>query len=248
MGAEPAGGTPVDHIVRDTDGTFTVGAGDAFEVTCNVVVLAVGLTWAKLPVGGADRFEGAGIFYGAARSEARSVAGKRVVVVGGANSAGQAAVFLADAACDVVIVMRGDSPKAKMSQYLVDQIGARDNIEVLVRAEVVGVDGDDHLRTVTIQGPHGRSQLDVAGMFVFIGAKPRTDWLPDWIERDGHGYILTGPAVAGPDAGEYATSQPGVFAVGDVRAGSVKRVASAIGEGSIVVPAIHRHLAATRSG
>ena len=174
------------------------------------------------------------------------MAGKRVVVVGGANSAGQAAMFFADLACEVLLVVRGESIEGRMSRYLVDQITARDSIRVLTRTEVVEVVGDDYLRSVTIQGPQGRSQFDVAGLFVFIGARPRTEWLPDWIERDEHGYVSTGPAVATPDGGEYATSQPGVFAVGDVRAGSVKRVASAIGEGSIVVPTLHRYLAVTR--
>ncbi|MGB3684314.1 MAG: FAD-dependent oxidoreductase [Ornithinimicrobium sp.] len=242
LGAEVAGATPVDSLTRNPNGSFTVSSHNEFTVTAPVVVLAMGLAWNKLPVPDAERFEGAGIYYGAARSEARSVAGQHIVIVGGANSAGQAAMFFADIADQVTMVVRGASLQEKMSQYLIDQIGHTPNIDVLVHTHVSGIHGDDYLREVSIEGPTGGRMLDVAGLFVFIGAQPRTDWLPPWIERDERGYLITG---IGPNnmPSEYATSQPGVFAVGDVRAGSVKRVASAIGEGSIVVPAIHHYMA-----
>jgi thioredoxin reductase (NADPH) len=169
-------------------------------------------------------------------------------VVGGANSAGQAALYLARFASEVVMIVRGDSLAARMSQYLVDRIAATPNIAVRTRTTVEAASGEPHLESIRIAGPDGTEELSAAGMFVFVGAQPRTDWLEGDIVRDELGFVVTGPALRADrwslerDPFLLETSLPGVFAVGDVRSRSVKRIASAVGEGAIAVQFVHEVL------
>jgi thioredoxin reductase (NADPH) len=203
-----------------------------------------------LPAEGADRFAGAGVYYGASGVEATEYADQDVAVIGGGNSAGQAALFLATKASSVRIIIRGADLAATMSAYLVDRISATPNIQVVEESAVLAVNGEQHVETIEIEGPTGRSSIPMAAAFVYIGQAPRTDWLGDAVQRDEHGFVLTGsectPGAAwslGRQPMSLETSLPGVFAAGDVRAGSVKRVASAAGEGAMAVRMIHEHLA-----
>jgi thioredoxin reductase (NADPH) len=239
--------------LRVADGykILTLAGGD--EVNARALLLSTGVSYRRLNAPGVDQFTGAGIYYGAAMSEAASVAGEDIHIVGGANSAGQAAVFFSAHARTVTILVRGDSLEDAMSAYLVERIHATGNIKVAVRSEVAGVDGTDRLRSITIRDiKTGEVQtVPATAMFIFIGAIPHTGWLDGVVARDEHGFILTGPDLGGPDlkgwpAGRHPHllegSVPGVFAAGDVRHGSVKRVASAVGEGSVAVMFIHRYL------
>ena len=223
------------------------------RLTASAVVLATGVSYRRLNVPGMDELAGRGIYYGAARAEAPGCRDEDVVIVGGANSAGQAAVFLAGFARRVVVIVRGDDIGATMSAYLVDQISSIKNIEIWHRSQVAGVEGDGRLERVVVKrGDEPEpTEIKAASMFIFIGAEPRTDWLDGTVERDPRGFVLTGGFVPGrvrrpgrPERDRYLleTSVPGVFAVGDVRASSVKRVASAVGEGSIAVQFVHQYL------
>jgi thioredoxin reductase (NADPH) len=192
-----------------------------------------------------------GVFYGAAGVEAPAMAGEEVYVVGGANSSGQAALHLARFATRVTLLVRGESLAAGMSDYLITQLQATPNIEVRLRTRVVDGHGVDRLEALTLEdvGSGQRERVAAAAVFVLIGAEPRTEWLRDLILRDERGYILTGrdvPAQVWPLARPplpFETSMPGVFAVGDARHGSVKRVAGAVGEGSVAVGSVHQYLA-----
>jgi len=223
------------------------------RLTTSAVVLATGVSYRRLNVPGMDELAGRGIYYGAARAEAPGLEGEDVVIVGGANSAGQAAVFLAGFARRVVVLVRGDDVAATMSAYLIDQMASIGNIEIWHRSQVAAVDGAGRLERVAVRRGDDPEpvELKVAAMFIFIGAEPRTDWLAGAVDRDPRGFILTGRAVPGgvrdpgrPERDRYLleTSVPGVFAVGDVRASSVKRVASAVGEGAIAVQFVHQYL------
>jgi thioredoxin reductase (NADPH) len=237
--------------VEDGYKILTLANGD--KVNARSLLLSSGVSYRRLTAPGVDQFTGAGIYYGAAMSEAASVAGEDIHIVGGANSAGQAAVFFSAHARTITILVRGDSLEDTMSQYLVERIHATSNIKVAVRSEVAGVDGTDRLRSITIRDIKTGEEQTVAAtaMFIFIGAIPRTDWLDGVVARDEHGFILTGPDLDEPDLKGWSAdrhphllegSVPGVFAAGDVRHGSVKRVASAVGEGSVAVMFIHRYL------
>lgn len=227
---------------------------DGSEVSCHAVMLSMGVSWRLLESPGADRFTDRGLFYGAALTEATECRGRTTYTVGAGNSAGQAAMFFANYAETVVMLIRGDSLEAKMSQYLVDRIRSTTNIEVRLHAEITGFAGDQWLESITIQDTRDGSQdeCEASHVFVFIGAAPRTEWLRDQVATDEKGFILTGPDL-GPEAMRgwplkrdpylLETNLPGVFAAGDVRHESVKRVASAVGEGSVAVHFIHRHLA-----
>lgn len=236
----------------DEDDRFVVTVDGVGDVRARAVVLATGVSYRRLGVPDLEVLSGAGVFYGASVSEAHALAGREVVVVGGGNSAGQAAVHLARYASRVTLVVRGTALADGMSHYLSDEIEATAGIEVRTDAEVVGGGGDERLQEVALRNRTSGevTLLPADGLFVMIGALPRTDWLPPGVARDQRGFVSTGAEVAGarwpldrPPL-PYETSVPGVFAVGDVRAGSVKRVASAVGEGSVVVSQLHSHLAA----
>jgi thioredoxin reductase (NADPH) len=222
---------------------------DGSMLRCSAVIIATGVQYRELAVPGAERLRGRGVYYGSASTEAQGLAGEQVVVVGGANSAGQAAVHLARFAARVLVLVRGPSIEARMSSYLIAQLAEIPNVEVRLETEVSEVHGQDHLEGMTLRSPAGEERVETAAAFVFIGARPRTEWLDTIVARDGRGFILTGQGVA--DAGKWSlerdpmlleTSMPGVFAVGDVRSDSVKRVASAVGEGSVAVHLVHAYL------
>lgn len=234
------------------DGRIAVTVSDGSEVTARTVVLAMGVSYRRLDAPGLDALVGAGVFYGASISEARGLAGGHAYVVGGGNSAGQAAVHLSRFAERVTILIRGDSLERSMSHYLIQTIEATANVEVRPRTQVVGAAGHGRLAELTLGGVGGASTEVVAadGLFVLIGARPRTEWLPAAIERDPRGFLLTGadvertawPLERAPLMLE--TSVPGVFAAGDVRHRSVKRVASAVGQGAAAIQQVHEYLTA----
>jgi thioredoxin reductase (NADPH) len=231
----------------------------AREISCKALVLTMGLAWQRLPAECAEEFEGRGIYYGAASTEALNCRDQVVYIVGAGNSAGQAAMHLVDYASKVVMVVRGRDLGDRMSQYLVKRIqectGHGQCIEVLTRTEVAGCRGRDRLEGLTLKNldTGELSKVDSNFLFVFIGAAPQTDWLGDQVVRDSHGFIVTGPDLdPARDLKAWPlerppflleASVPGVFAAGDVRHESVKRVASAVGEGSVAVTFIHRYLA-----
>jgi thioredoxin reductase (NADPH) len=233
------------------DGTgWIVPLGDGNAIASRAVVLATGVTYRRLGVPALDALTGAGVFYGAAAPEAQAMTGEEVYVVGGANSAGQAALHLARYARRVTLLVRGSSLAATMSDYLVREIDAAANIGVRFGAEAVGGGGDRRLARLVLRDRRtgGTETVPAAGLFVLIGAEPHTGWLPAELDRDPAGYVLTGPdrprgTPSGRPAELFETSLPGVFAVGDVRHGSVKRVASAVGEGAVAVRMVHEHLA-----
>lgn len=222
---------------------------DGAELRTSAVIIATGVQYRELNVPGAGELRGRGVFYGSASTEASSLGGEHVVVVGGANSAGQAAVHLARYADKVTIAVRADSLAKRMSSYLIEQIASIPAIEVLTRTEVAEFHGVDHLEGVTLTTPEGAKRVEAAASFVFIGARPRTEWLEGIVARDKAGFVVTGSDLT--EIGRWnldrdpmllETSVPGVFAVGDVRSLSVKRVASAVGEGSVAVHLVHSYL------
>jgi thioredoxin reductase (NADPH) len=220
-------------------------------IRARTVILATGVSWRRLTIDGFDRLIGKGIFYGAARSEASATHGLDVHLIGGGNSAGQAALFFAGHARTVTLVVRGDSLEKSMSHYLIEQLGTKANVRVEVRSEVVAAHGDTHLTAIDISNGNGAQvrQQECGGLFVFIGADAETAWLPQEIARDKHGYVLTGDDVVkagrwspGRDPYLLESSVRGIFACGDVRLSPVKRVASAVGEGSMAIAFIHKYL------
>lgn len=228
---------------------------DGSEVSCHALILAMGVQWRKLDIPGVDRLQGAGVYYGAAQSEALACREEVVYVVGGANSAGQAAMFFSRFASRVVMLVRGPSLAATMSQYLIDQIKATENIHVEFRTRVVEAHGEDRLQALTLACDASGDNYEVpaTSLFIFIGAEPSTAWLDGLVQRDERGFILTGrdllvngkrPAewTLNRDPGLLETNVPGVFAVGDVRHGSIKRVASSVGEGSVAIQFVHQYL------
>jgi len=223
------------------------------EVEARAVVVSTGVSYRRLEAEGVERLTGKGIYYGATAAEAGQTAGDMVYVVGGANSAGQAALNFAKHAKQVTLVVRGADLLATMSTYLVDRITAAPNITVRCATEVGGADGETHLERLTLveRTSGSREEVEASWLYVFIGASPRTDWLGDPVARDTHGFVLTGPEVVTSDApwalsrAPFAleTSMSGVFAAGDVRLDSMKRVASAVGEGAMSIYLVHRYLA-----
>jgi thioredoxin reductase (NADPH) len=227
---------------------------DGREVSSHVVLLAPGLNYRKLEVPGAERLTGCGVYYGAALVEAPTCKEQDVYLVGGANSAGQAALHFSKYARTVILLIRGTSLEGTMSKYLIDEIAGSSNIVLRPRTEVIEAFGNEHLQGLRLRGPEGEQEVKAESLFVFIGAAPRTDWLPPEVLRDDKGFIVAGPDLRNdgklpPEWHEarepflLETSVPGVFVAGDVRHGSVKRVASAVGEGSIAVQFIHQYLA-----
>jgi thioredoxin reductase (NADPH) len=239
-----------------TEGSYRIiKLGDGNEISCHALMIASGVQWRRLDVPGIDRLQGAGIYYGGGATEALSCKDETVYVVGGANSAGQAAMNFARYAKRVVILVRGSSLASTMSQYLIDQIKVTPNIELWAHAGVAEAHGETHLEEISVlcSDTNKIERVPASSMFIFIGALPRTDWLGGLVERDERGFILTGPDLIRD--GQYPkgwaldrdpflleTNVPGIFAVGDVRHGSVKRVASGVGEGSVAVQFIHQYL------
>ncbi|MFJ5550689.1 FAD-dependent oxidoreductase [Streptomyces sp. NPDC093225] len=254
FGAEILHPVEVVSLTRD-DPAKILTLADGTEISAETVLLATGVAYNRLEAPGAERFEGAGLYYGAATTESSACISQHVFIVGGANSAGQAAVHFAKYAARVTILVRADSLAASMSHYLIDEIERTPNIEVRARTTVVALDGDEHLERITLHDAAAGTDTEVACrfMFTFIGARPHTDWLAGVVERDEFGFVLTGsdlianggelPAEWSLERAPYPleTSVPGVFAAGDVRAHSVKRVASGVGEGAMAVSLIHRY-------
>jgi thioredoxin reductase (NADPH) len=222
------------------------------EVSCHTVLIATGVDYRRLKSGGLERLTGAGVYYGAALTEAISCKDETVMIVGGANSAGQAAVHFSQYAQKAIMLVRADSLEKGMSQYLVQQILAMPNIEVRTCTEVMDACGDTHLEAVRLKTPTGEVEEPASGLFIFVGGEPKTDWLPAGVLRDAKGFVLSGPDLHTTDKFRWTlerspylleTSVPGIFVAGDVRFGSVKRVASAVGQGSIAVQFVHQYLA-----
>ena len=241
--------------VRVEDPYRIVTLGDGTELSCHALMISTGVYVSKLDVPGAEALTGAGVYYGAAVTEAAYYRGQDVFIIGGANSAGMGATFFSKYASKVSMLVRGDSLEKEMSQYLVDQIYATDNIEVLVRTEVVEVAGDRKLESVTIRNNEtGKTETRLAGaMFIFIGALPHTEAVAGVVERDEAGFIVTGPDLSHNGARPVGwtlkrdpflleTSVPGIFAAGDVRQGSSRRVASAVGQGAVGISFVHQYL------
>ncbi|HLJ78552.1 MAG TPA: FAD-dependent oxidoreductase [Acidobacteriaceae bacterium] len=231
-----------------------VETADGNEISCRVALIAVGVCYRKIEAPGMERLTGRGVYYGASLSEAKSCTAERVFVVGGANSAGQAAMHFSRYATHVTMLVRGESLESSMSKYLIDQIAGTSNITLETRSEIVEAMGEDRLECLKIRTPRGEETRPATSVFLFIGAAPQTEWLPGTIMRDPHGFVLSGrdmrmegklPEIWKEHREPYLleTSMPGVFVAGDVRHGSVKRAASAVGEGSIAVQFMHQYLA-----
>jgi thioredoxin reductase (NADPH) len=242
--------------LRTEDGRYVVELDSGDELAARTVVLATGASYRQLPVDGCERLNGAGVFYAATLVEARMCGSESVAVVGGGNSAGQAAIFLSGTVERVSLLLRGGELGASMSNYLVEQIEAIDNIDILLHHEVRDIAGDTALTGITVRRNTDGEQreLPVGGLFIFIGADPCTEWLDGALAKDDDGFLLTGSelevthldadtGLGGRPALPLETSLPGVFSVGDGRSGSIKRVASAVGEGSMSVRLVHQYLA-----
>ena len=251
FGARVATPRRAEKLERGVGGLYEITLDDGERLRGRAVVLATGARYRKLGVDDEDRFQGVGLYYAATELEARTCKEKEVVVVGGGNSAGQAAMFLASRASCVRLVHRGHDLADSMSSYLLERLRHAANVEIETNSRVVGLAGDHRLDRVQIRGGDGAVvERKAGGIFVMIGADPCTGWLDGTVAMDDRGFVLTGEAcgVGAPQPFNiFQTTAPGVFAVGDVRSGSVKRVASAVGEGSVVVQAIHARLAALRA-
>jgi thioredoxin reductase (NADPH) len=248
--------SPQEAVGVRTEGSYRImKLADGSEISCHALMIASGVQWRRLEAPGIDRLQGAGAYYGGGSTEALSCKGEDVYVIGGANSAGQAAMNFAKYAERVVMVVRGSSLASTMSQYLIDQIKETPNIQVWANACVSEVHGEAHLEEISVfcSDTNKIERVPASSMFIFIGALPRTDWLGDLVERDERGFLLTGPDLIRDgerpkgwtldrDPFLLETNIPGIFAVGDVRHGSVKRVASGVGEGSVAVQFIHQYL------
>jgi thioredoxin reductase (NADPH) len=241
------------NSLREEEGGFVAEITDVGPVRARAVVLATGVAYRRLAVEELDALVGAGVYYGASVSEAHALTGLDAVVVGGGNSAGQAVLHLARYCKQVTLLVRGADIAAGMSSYLIGAIEAAPNVRVRTSAEVVDGGGDGRLEQVSVRdrATGEEESLSAQGLFVMIGAQPHTDWLPPGLGRDRFGFVLAGADAtasslwaADREAQPYETTVPGLFAVGDVRCGSVKRVASAVGEGSVVVSQLHEHLRA----
>jgi thioredoxin reductase (NADPH) len=247
---------PQEVVGIRTEGPYRfIKLADGNEISCHALLIATGVQWRRLEAPGIDRLQGAGVYYGGGSTEALSCQGEIVYVVGGANSAGQAAMNFAKYASRVVIVVRSSSLSSSMSQYLIDQIQQTLNIQIWPNASVAEAHGETHLEEISfLCSDTGKlERVPASAMFIFIGAMPQTAWLGDILERDNYGFLLTGPDLIRQgqrpkgwalDRDPYLleTNVPGIFAVGDVRHGSVKRVASGVGEGSVAVQFIHQYL------
>jgi thioredoxin reductase (NADPH) len=251
LGAELLASQEV-RTIRRNDPYRTVVLEDGAEVSCQAVVISTGVAYRQLQLDGADRLAGAGLYYGAATTDAILHRGAQVAVVGGGNSAGQAAVHLSRYAERVHLIIRGGALSG-MSQYLIDQIAAIPTIEVRTNASVSAIHGSERLEGITLETTNGPMELPLGACFIFIGQQPHTDWLEGVVARDPGGFLLTGdeletdgrlPAGWGLRRRPFflETSLPGAFAAGDVRHRSVKRIASAVGEGAMAVQLVHQYL------
>jgi thioredoxin reductase (NADPH) len=240
-------------LVRE-DGHYAIQLAGGEVVNGRTVIVATGAQYRKLDVPELERYEGVGVYYAATQAEAQACAGDPVLIVGGGNSAGQAALFLSQHAAGCRLLIRGDDLAKSMSRYLIDELDRRQRLELLTRTEIVELKGDAALEAVVIRDTASATsrELEARALFVFIGASPHTDWLEGHVAMDEHCFLLTGRDVQGERLAGYGderpffleTSQPGIFAVGDVHSGSIKRVASAVGEGSMAVRLAHQRLAA----
>jgi thioredoxin reductase (NADPH) len=249
--------SPQEAMSVRVDGPYRhLKLSDGSEISCHALLLAMGVQWRSLDVPGIQRLQGAGVYYGGGASEAIACKGETVYIVGGANSAGQAAMHFSKFAQKVIMLVRGGSLASTMSHYLIEQIEKTSNIEVWAHTSVIEVHGESRLSEITIQRAvtAETEKLPATSLFIFIGAQPRTEWLDGLVKRDDRGFVLSGPDLLHDgkrpegwtldrDPGLLETNVPGIFVVGDVRHGSVKRVASGVGEGAVVVQFMHQYLA-----
>lgn len=234
----------VDALTRSSDGTFCATLDDKTEISARAVLIATGVQYRRLPLDRFEAFEGAGVYYAATESEARFCRDTEVVVIGGGNSAGQAAMYMSRTCDHVHVLVRGNSLAHSMSDYLSSRLQADPKISIHYQTEVTGLHGEDTLRQVTVVDKRAGEErtIDCRAVFVMVGAAPNTSWASNLATLDDKGFVLTGESVG--KASSYETSCDGLFAVGDVRAGSVKRVASSVGEGSVVVSQVWSYLGA----
>jgi thioredoxin reductase (NADPH) len=255
FGSEIAVTRSIDAVLV-TDAGYCVRLDGGERISARAILLSTGVDWHRIEVPGLDRLLGRGVLYGASRQEAHSIAGKRVFVIGGGNSAGQAAVFFSNYAAEVTMLVRGTGLALSMSRYLITQIAEKDNIRIEAFTAVTAVQGEEHLEQIVTttrhsDGGHTSTTRDADALFLMIGATANTAWLPPTLERDANGYICTGRDLTGwsleREPFPLETSFPGIFCAGDVRHGSIKRVASGVGEGSMSIAFIHQYLALTGS-
>ncbi len=230
----------VEALEKRDDGTFCATLDDGDEICAKAVLVATGVQYRKLPLEGREDFEGAGVFYAATEMESRFCDQKPVAIIGGGNSAGQAAMYLSRTAKHVHLLVRGDSLADSMSSYLSDRLASDPAITIHYGTEVSALKGEGWLDSIMLKTSSGEELMDCGGLFIMVGAAPNTCWLSGLVELDDKNFVKTGEMIG--EGSPYQTSTPGIFAVGDVRAGSVKRVASSVGEGSVVMSAIWSHV------
>jgi thioredoxin reductase (NADPH) len=240
--------------IEPRDQYKTIRLADGSEIHSRSIVITTGVSYRTLDVPGVEKLSGSGVYYGAAIVEAAQCQGKNVYVLGGGNSAGQAAMYLSKFAANVYIVIRKPDLSSSMSSYLIDQIGHTENIRVLPETEILEARGEEHLEQLVLKTQSGQCVVDAAALFIFIGARPFTDWVSSDIVKDDRGFILTGRDLVAQstfstqwklrrDPYLLETCAPGIFAAGDVRAGAMNRIASAVGEGAMAISFVHQYLA-----